>query len=156
MGNFGMRTIKRTVVITTILLFSCRSQERKSIIKFESGKAVAKNIDSPLELSKARIFYELFTVQNPKKSNPVKIDTLITKFDSLQVRLWIIGGLDGYRRLYQINLASENTAGYCIQMQPDSNYSQGIGSLEFLRGPVPLYIRNVRKASLDGNSLSTA
>jgi hypothetical protein len=140
--------IKVTLITGLLfLLFSSCDLKQHSVEKEKVISTLAKTTDTVLEadLKRATSFYNNFIIKNNQLVGQVKIDSLNHQYDSLQIRLWIIGGLYPSRQLYIIKTSNSIWTGLYYEMEPDSNYITGRGSNEFLKGPAPYEITKTKK-----------
>jgi hypothetical protein len=128
------------IIVLVLFLGSCGSEENAPKSKNDSIiiQPQADSVNS--ELVKAKKLYDRFYIENIKSFEESNPDSLIYRYDSLQIRFWRIGGFYTYRMLYVIKTTNSVWAGHYYFMEPDSLYSNGIGSKEFLNGPEPLHI----------------
>jgi hypothetical protein len=129
------------------VIFSCNINQSAEVTK-QNGQHDSIQVDIPAnnkELSKATEFYKKFQIKNRQLVKQRKIDSLIVSFDSLHIRLWNIDYLFGSRDLYEIFKSNSVCKGYYYLLKTETKYSNGQGDREYLSGPVPMEIEEVKE-----------
>lgn len=128
--------------ILLLVLYSC--DPKKGDVQQENKTDSVNNRMDMVEetdLSRAKNFYNHIFIRNIKGTKLEFIDSLHDHFDSLQIRLWNIGGLSPGHELYLVTKIKSKWTGTYFDLQPDTNYISGKGTREFLTGPIPLDIQ---------------
>jgi hypothetical protein len=122
-----------------IVYSSCSNSEYKpntsSLGSSKEIKTTRRN-----EFVLAQEFYSgIHVIQSHPLSNK-KIDTLSEHFDSLRIRVWDIAGLYRTTRLYELTFRKDKWQGEYFLLQPEEKYINGDSTMEYLKGPMPLFI----------------
>lgn len=127
------------------ILYSCDTKQNSAKPESKpdsSDKSIGATTAN--DLTRASNFYQHIYIKNKTLTRQVKIDSLNYHFDSLQIRLWNTGGLFQNHQLYLITNKNSIWSGTYFNLQPDTNYINGQGSNEFLKGPMPLEIKRMK------------
>ena len=98
-------------------------------------------IDTPIGIGGAR---DIFYKRKKERESQIGLTNLENGFDSLQIRLWIAGGLFPRREVYVIGYSDKIWKGKFYVLEVDSNFINGNGETRFLNGPEPVSIISER------------
>jgi hypothetical protein len=129
------------LILVFLYLSSCETKQ-SSERKLPSTSQGKKTIDTLLnkDLTRAKEFYQHFIIQSSQHLDNEIIDTLNYQFDSLQIRLWLSGGLFYQRQLYIIKRQNASWTGIYYELKAENRYVTGDSTLDYLHGPIPFEV----------------
>lgn len=131
-----------------LFLFASSCDTNQSVDKKQNSPLpIFKSSDTIIEtdLSRATEYYKSFYISRNWPIGQEKIDSLVSSFDSLQIRLWELGGLYPSSKLYIITKKNSKWSGFCYQMEAENKYATGDSSVKYLKGPMQLEVKNAKR-----------
>jgi hypothetical protein len=140
--------MKVTSFILFPFLFASSCNTNQSVDKKQNSLLpITKPSDTIIEtdLSRATEYYKSFYISKNWPMGQEKIDSLVSSYDSLQIRLWELGGLYPNSKLYIITKKNSIWNGFYYEMEAENKYATGDSSVKYLKGPIPLEVKNVKR-----------
>jgi len=140
-----MKTILILAFFTSLVFIKCTSgNTNNSAIQKKEAELKSDKLLTNDEKLKAENFYSDFYILNKNKKG-IQLDSLFLNFDSLQIRVWYISELMGFRELYIFQKTKMEWKGYNCEMQ--LKFSSDTPSLKQINGPRPQKIQKITEVT---------
>jgi hypothetical protein len=126
-----------------LLFYGCQTTG-DSYKKSSPDSIINKNVSKPQSGKQDPLWSGGYYIKKPTEGL-VPIDSIGNGYDSIQIRVWQVQGLFGHRQLYAFKNDGKRWTGYFYELMIDSNFGNGRGSREFLRGPIPFDLTKFKK-----------